>query len=200
MGMIYIVTSSCWCHLNNYTLHQKERGLFRHRPMVLNTYKHSQRYHWKLNKNVILHVQPLGYSGGGGGGYFHCDLYTMCDRSLSKKHPQHRFYPLLKWHPKQITWVIFDTLNRDFCSCVRFHTLKKEYWMLFLQLFQTLNKDQFFSYPKQGKSIGKNLVTSSDQPGHTRETEKGEGLMISPFIIKLTYLFDLPTLFVYFSM
>ena len=33
-----------------------------------------------------------------------------------------------------------------------------------------------------------------------RETEKKEGLMISPSMIKFTYLFDLPTLFAYFSM
>ena len=44
-----------------------------------------------------------------------------------RKHPKHGFYPLLKWHHKHVTWVIYDKLKRDFRSCVRFHTLNKEY-------------------------------------------------------------------------
>ena len=30
-----------------------------------------------------------------------------------KKHPKHGLYPWLKWHPKHIIWVNFDTLNSD---------------------------------------------------------------------------------------
>ena len=92
-----------------------------------------------------------------------------------KKHPKHGFYPLLKWHPKHITWVIFDTLSRDFCSSVRFHTLNKEYCVISPVILYP-KQESLFSYPKQGKSTGKNLVTNLASQGTQepimRETEK----------------------------
>ena len=75
-----------------------------------------------------------------------------------KKHPKHGFYPWLKWHPEHITWVVFDTLNRDFCLCQISYPKHLENYFIPLQA-------SFFSNPKQGKLIGKNLVTSSGYQG-----------------------------------
>ena len=112
------------------------------------------------------------------------------------------FYPLLKWHPKHVTWVIFDTLNRDFCSCVRFQTLNKEEHVISSVILYP-KQGSLFWYPKQGKSIGNLKSCCIIWPVRAHKRLKWErqkkGLMISPFIIKFTYLFDLPTLFVYLA-
>ena len=99
--------------------------------------------------------------------------------------------------PKHTTWVIFDTLNRDFCFCVRFHTLNKKYCVISSVILYP-KQGPHFKNSKRGKSIETNLVTSS---GHTRglnERDSKKGLMTSP-LIKFTYLFDLPTLFAYLA-
>ena len=82
------------------------------------------------------------------------------------------------WQPKQ-----------DFCSCVRFHTLNKEYCVISCYLY--FKEGSLFSYPKQGKSIGKkSFCIILPVRAHKKlkwEGQKKEGLMISSFIIKLTY-------------
>ena len=53
--------------------------------------------------------------GGEGGGYSHCDLYTLHDRNLLKSTLNKESDPWLKWHcSKNVTCVCFDILNWDF--------------------------------------------------------------------------------------
>ena len=114
-----------------------------------------------------------------------------------KKHLKHGFYPLLKLHPKHVICVTFDTLNRDFCSCDRFHTLNKEYSVISSVILYP-KQGSLFSYPKQSKLIGKHLVPSPGHSGHTRKTEKSR---FDAFFFhnKITYLFELPTLIAYLA-
>ena len=67
-----------------------------------------------------------------------------------KKHPKHGFYPWLKWHPKHITWVVSYTLIRNFSSCVKFHTLNKEYCVICPVILYP-KRGSLFSHPKQGQ-------------------------------------------------
>ena len=79
------------------------------------------------------------------GGHSHCDLYTMRDHNLSKSNLNTDF-TLGNWHPKTCNLVNFDTLSNDFSSCVRFHTLSKEFPVMLYP-----KQGSLFSYPKQGK-------------------------------------------------
>ena len=78
---------------------------------------------WKRGRKFFAHELYFMIGKSGEGSLKLWPVYHARPRPF-KKYPKHGFYPWLKWHgPKHITWVIFDTLNRDFCSCVRFYTL-----------------------------------------------------------------------------
>ena len=97
----------------------------------------------------------------------------------------------LKWHPKHAAYAYFDTLNRDFSSCVWFHTSKQGRLCYFpaghfipqtSSTFHTLNK---------GRSIGKDLVTSSSQSRYTGHLIRGGGSFFDVILLSswFTYLY-----------
>ena len=128
---------------------------------------------------MIFHSPCIAYSDhsikrviiGGGGGSLQLWAVHHTRPQLLKKFPKNGFYLWLKWHPKHVTQVFFDTLNREFCSCVRFSTINTEYCVISSVILYP-KQGSIFHTQNKGNSIGKDLVTSSGQSGHTPGTQE----------------------------
>ena len=76
---------------------------------------------------------------------------------------------------EQVTWVYFDTLNRDFCSWARFHTPNMEILCYLLSYFIPLYPKQEPLFHTQNRMNGlEKSCTSSGQSGHTKGLNERE--------------------------